>query len=166
MDADASSFAGAVLDWYRRYGRHDLPWQGQDAYRVWLSEIMLQQTQVSTVIPYYQNFLERFPDIDALAAASVDEIVGRITKAIAPNTRLLVVTWVQSCTGMKLPIRAIADAVAEVNKRRDAGDRDRTPARRVGRVGQEAHPSHLAARALPAIDRGSDDPELLAVSAR
>ena len=75
MDADASSFAGAVLDWYRRYGRHDLPWQGQDAYRVWLSEIMLQQTQVSTVIPYYQNFLERFPDIDALAAASVDDVL-------------------------------------------------------------------------------------------
>ena len=61
MDADAASFANAVLAWYRRYGRHDLPWQRQDAYRVWLSEIMLQQTQVSTVIPYYRNFLRHFP---------------------------------------------------------------------------------------------------------
>ena len=55
MDADAATFANAALTWQRRYGRHDLPWQQQDAYRVWLSEIMLQQTQVSTVIPYYQN---------------------------------------------------------------------------------------------------------------
>ena len=75
MDADAASFATAVLDWHRRYGRHDLPWQGQDAYRVWISEIMLQQTQVSTVIPYYQNFLQRFPDLRQLADASIDEVL-------------------------------------------------------------------------------------------
>ena len=67
MDTDAASFARAVLDWYRRYGRHDLPWQHQNAYRVWLSEIMLQQTQVSTVIPYYRQFLQRFPDLASLA---------------------------------------------------------------------------------------------------
>jgi len=75
VDADAASFAIAVLAWYRRYGRHDLPWQRQDAYRVWLSEIMLQQTQVSTVIPYYQNFLQRFPDLRSLADASVDDVL-------------------------------------------------------------------------------------------
>ena len=75
MDADAASFAGAVLAWYRRYGRHDLPWQNQDAYRVWLSEIMLQQTQVSTVIPYYERFLDRFPDIQSLADADIDEVL-------------------------------------------------------------------------------------------
>ncbi|MEM7563957.1 MAG: A/G-specific adenine glycosylase [Pseudomonadota bacterium] len=75
MDASAASFAQKVLSWYERYGRHDLPWQKQDAYRVWLSEIMLQQTQVATVIPYYQNFLERFPDIRTLADASVDEVL-------------------------------------------------------------------------------------------
>ena len=75
MDSDAASFATAVLDWYRRYGRRDLPWQQQDAYRVWLSEVMLQQTQVSTVIPYYQNFLQRFPDLRELADASVDDVL-------------------------------------------------------------------------------------------
>jgi len=75
MDADAASFANAVLTWQRRYGRHDLPWQRQDAYRVWLSEIMLQQTQVSTVIPYYQNFLRQFPDLHKLADASIDEVL-------------------------------------------------------------------------------------------
>jgi A/G-specific adenine glycosylase len=75
MDADADSFATAVLDWHRRYGRRDLPWQQQDAYRVWLSEIMLQQTQVSTVIPYYHDFLRHFPDVKKLADASVDEVL-------------------------------------------------------------------------------------------
>jgi A/G-specific adenine glycosylase len=75
MDANAGRFADAVLTWYRRYGRHDLPWQQQDAYRVWLSEIMLQQTQVSTVIPYYQNFLRRFPELRDLADASVDDVL-------------------------------------------------------------------------------------------
>lgn len=75
MDTDAASFATTILEWYRRYGRHDLPWQRQDAYRVWLSEIMLQQTQVNTVIPYYQNFLEHFPDLQRLADASIDEVL-------------------------------------------------------------------------------------------
>ena len=75
MDSDAASFARAVLDWFRRYGRHDLPWQKQNAYRVWLSEIMLQQTQVSTVIPYYQAFLKRFPNLRSLADASIDEVL-------------------------------------------------------------------------------------------
>ena len=75
MDADAASFANAVIDWHRRYGRRDLPWQGEDAYRVWLSEIMLQQTQVATVIPYYHAFVERFPNIRALADASIDEVL-------------------------------------------------------------------------------------------
>jgi len=75
MDADAASFARRVLNWYQRYGRHDLPWQRQDAYRVWLAEIMLQQTQVSTVIPYYQDFIKRFPNIRQLADASIDEVL-------------------------------------------------------------------------------------------
>ena len=72
-----SPFAGRVVRWQRSHGRHDLPWQGtRDAYRIWLSEIMLQQTQVSTVIPYYQRFLGRFPDVGALAAASDDEVMA------------------------------------------------------------------------------------------
>ena len=75
MDADAAGFANRVLTWYQRYGRHHLPWQQQDAYRVWLAEIMLQQTQVNTVIPYYQNFIEHFPDINQLADASIDEVL-------------------------------------------------------------------------------------------
>jgi len=75
MDVDAAGFASRVLKWYQRYGRRDLPWQQQDAYRVWLSEVMLQQTQVSTVIPYYLNFIKHFPNIKQLADASIDEVL-------------------------------------------------------------------------------------------
>ena len=57
-------------------GRHDLPWQNtRDPYRIWLSEIMLQQTQVATVIPYYERFLARFPDVAALAAAAQEDVM-------------------------------------------------------------------------------------------
>jgi A/G-specific adenine glycosylase len=66
--------APALLDWH--FGRHDLPWQHERTpYRVWISEIMLQQTQVATVIPYYQRFVERFPDVRALAEAPLDEVL-------------------------------------------------------------------------------------------
>ena len=69
--------AEAVVDWQRVHGRHGLPWHGsRDPYRVWLSEIMLQQTQVTTVLAYYRHFLERFPDVTALAAASLDEVLA------------------------------------------------------------------------------------------
>jgi A/G-specific adenine glycosylase len=70
-----SHFSTRIINWQRQHGRHGLPWQGQDVYRIWLSEIMLQQTQVATVIPYYQRFVARFPDIAALAAASEDEVL-------------------------------------------------------------------------------------------
>jgi len=64
------AFSARLIDWQRHSGRHDLPWQQtRDPYRIWLSEIMLQQTQVATVIPYYARFLERFPELAALAAA-------------------------------------------------------------------------------------------------
>ncbi|RZU38321.1 A/G-specific DNA-adenine glycosylase [Fluviicoccus keumensis] len=69
-------FALAVLDWFDRHGRHDLPWQqAVTPYRVWVSEIMLQQTQVSTVMPYYERFMARFPTVADLAAASQDEVL-------------------------------------------------------------------------------------------
>ncbi len=71
-----SSFAQRIIAWQRLHGRHDLPWQAADAYGVWLSEIMLQQTQVATVIPYYQRFVGSFPDIAALAAASEDAVLA------------------------------------------------------------------------------------------
>jgi A/G-specific adenine glycosylase len=71
-----SDFAQRLIAWQRSHGRHDLPWQGQAAYRVWLSEIMLQQTQVATVIPYYLRFIASFPDVKALAAASEDEVLA------------------------------------------------------------------------------------------
>jgi A/G-specific adenine glycosylase len=70
------SFAGKLIAWQRRHGRRGLPWQGtRDPYRVWLSEVMLQQTQVSAVIPYYQRFLQKYPTMQALAAASEDEVL-------------------------------------------------------------------------------------------
>lgn len=74
--AVAEAFAARVVEWQLRQGRHDLPWQrNRDPYAVWVSEIMLQQTQVATVIPYYERFMERFPDVAALAAASLDDVM-------------------------------------------------------------------------------------------
>jgi A/G-specific adenine glycosylase len=71
------SFASRVVAWQRQYGRHDLPWQQQrDRYRVWVSEIMLQQTQVATVIPYFERFVTSFPDVSRLAAAASDEVLA------------------------------------------------------------------------------------------
>jgi A/G-specific adenine glycosylase len=65
------------VQWQRTQGRHGLPWQGtRDAYRIWLSEIMLQQTQVATVIPYYERFVARFPDVASLAAALEDDVMA------------------------------------------------------------------------------------------
>ncbi|EAR10761.1 A/G-specific adenine glycosylase [Reinekea blandensis] len=76
MHCSVTWFRNAVLAWYDRHGRKDLPWQtGKTAYRVWLSEVMLQQTQVTTVIPYFQAFTERFPDVAALAEADIDEVL-------------------------------------------------------------------------------------------
>ncbi|MGB6102516.1 MAG: A/G-specific adenine glycosylase [Pusillimonas sp.] len=73
---DIPAFTDTVIAWQKAHGRHHLPWQGtHDPYRIWLSEIMLQQTQVATVIGYYQRFLSRFPDIGTLAAASQDEVM-------------------------------------------------------------------------------------------
>ncbi|MEO7152440.1 MAG: A/G-specific adenine glycosylase [Burkholderiaceae bacterium] len=72
-----AAIATRVIAWQRRHGRNQLPWQGQrDPYRVWLSEVMLQQTQVATVLGYYTRFLERLPDVAALAAASEDEVLA------------------------------------------------------------------------------------------
>ena len=70
------SFAARLVAWQRAHGRHDLPWQRtRDAYRIWLSEIMLQQTQVATVVPYYQRFVAEFPDVQALAAAPLERVL-------------------------------------------------------------------------------------------
>jgi len=69
--------ASVLVRWQRTHGRHDLPWQRtRDPYRVWLSEIMLQQTQVTTVLAYYPRFLARFGDVRALAKAHEDEVLG------------------------------------------------------------------------------------------
>ncbi|MDF2691289.1 MAG: mutY [Gammaproteobacteria bacterium] len=69
-------FQQAVLNWFDQYGRKDLPWQKNiNPYRVWVSEIMLQQTQVATVIPYFERFMQRFPTIEDLAKAPIDEVL-------------------------------------------------------------------------------------------
>jgi A/G-specific adenine glycosylase len=71
-----SDFANLLIQWQKIHGRHDLPWQNtRDPYAIWVSEIMLQQTQVAAVIAYYQKFMLRFPDIAALAAAEQDEVM-------------------------------------------------------------------------------------------
>ena len=69
-------FAQKVVRWQARHGRRDLPWQGtRDPYRIWLSEVMLQQTQVSTVIPYYERFIQKYPTPQALARASEEQVL-------------------------------------------------------------------------------------------
>ena len=69
--------ATRVVQWQKKHGRNDLPWQrNMDPYRVWLSEIMLQQTQVTTVLDYFPRFLERFPSVGSLAAATLDDVLG------------------------------------------------------------------------------------------
>ncbi|MGJ0484215.1 MAG: A/G-specific adenine glycosylase [Methylomicrobium sp.] len=70
------AFNERVLDWFDRHGRKDLPWQqDKSPYRVWVSETMLQQTQVATVIPYFNAFMSRFPSVESLASADVDEVL-------------------------------------------------------------------------------------------
>ncbi len=72
----APGLAERLIDWQLRHGRHNLPWQGiRDPYAIWISEIMLQQTQVAAVIPYYQRFMQRFSDISSLAYADVEKVL-------------------------------------------------------------------------------------------
>jgi A/G-specific adenine glycosylase len=76
VSGEAEAFARRLLDWFALHGRHTLPWQSNPTpYRVWVSEVMLQQTQVATVIPYYARFMARFPDVASLAAAPLDEVL-------------------------------------------------------------------------------------------
>ena len=78
MQYEDPSFAATLVAWQKEHGRHDLPWQNtRDAYLVWLSEIMLQQTQVSAVLGYYARFLERFPTLASLAAAPVEDVMAQ-----------------------------------------------------------------------------------------
>ncbi len=77
MSLGEPDFSGRIVRWQKTSGRHDLPWQAtRDPYRVWLSEIMLQQTQVSTVMAYYEAFLIRFPDVKKLALADLDDVLS------------------------------------------------------------------------------------------
>lgn len=72
----AEQFSDSVLTWFDHHGRKHLPWQQQPTpYRVWVSEVMLQQTQVTTVIPYYERFMQRFPSVQALAEAPLDDVL-------------------------------------------------------------------------------------------
>lgn len=76
MNRDNRQFSDRVLAWFDANGRKDLPWQrDRNAYRVWISEIMLQQTQVATVMPYFLRFMQRFPDVTALANAPIDDVL-------------------------------------------------------------------------------------------
>ena len=76
----SAAIGPALVDWQRRHGRQDLPWQRErSAYRVWISEVMLQQTQVSTVIDYFARFVARFPDVTTLADAPIDDVLHRWT---------------------------------------------------------------------------------------
>lgn len=72
----SNTFSDSILNWHDKFGRKHLPWQqNRDPYRIWLSEIMLQQTQVKTVIPYFEKFIQQFPDITTLAKAKLDQVL-------------------------------------------------------------------------------------------
>lgn len=80
MPSASKTFHRRVLHWFDQYGRHDLPWQKDlSPYRVWVSEIMLQQTQVATVIPYFERFMQSFPTVEVLASASEDSVLHHWT---------------------------------------------------------------------------------------
>jgi A/G-specific adenine glycosylase len=70
-----SSISESILGWYDKFGRKNLPWKVNDPYKIWISEIMLQQTQVQTVIPYYLKFIKKYPDIKSLSKASLDDLL-------------------------------------------------------------------------------------------
>ena len=73
-----NSFSNRIINWYKIDGRHDLPWRKNiSPYSIWISEIMLQQTQVKTVIPYFNKFIEKYPNLEALIQASEDEILAQ-----------------------------------------------------------------------------------------
>ena len=78
VSADSFDFARRLIDWQRDHGRSDLPWQSPagDPYRIWVSEVMLQQTQVQTVLPYFHRFMQRFPDVHALARADEQDVLA------------------------------------------------------------------------------------------
>src|SRR6056297_3909604 len=77
MSPTSPPFADRLLTWWQENGRHDLPWQHpREAYRVWVSEIMLQQTQVETVVGYFERFIQRFPDLQSLALAELDDVLS------------------------------------------------------------------------------------------
>ena len=71
----ASNLSNSVLKWYKKHGRKNLPWKVKDPYKIWISEIMLQQTQVSTVIPYYLKFIKKYPNLKSLASAHLDDLM-------------------------------------------------------------------------------------------
>jgi A/G-specific adenine glycosylase len=104
--------AAPLIAWHRAHGRHDLPWQRNPTpYRVWISEVMLQQTQVATVLGYFDRFMERFPDVRALAAAPLDEVLhlwsGLGYYSRARNLHLAAQRIVTGCGG-ELPTDAAA----------------------------------------------------------
>ena len=69
-------FSRKIIDWQKHQGRNNLPWQQKSAYEVWISEVMLQQTQVNTVIPYYERFIKTFPEIKILAQSSEEQVMS------------------------------------------------------------------------------------------
>ena len=71
----SSKLSDSILKWYKKHGRKTLPWKVKDPYKIWISEIMLQQTQVVTVIPYYKKFVRIYPNIRSLAAACFDDLM-------------------------------------------------------------------------------------------
>ena len=91
----STDFSESVLRWYETNGRKRLPWKVKDPYKIWISEVMLQQTQVATVIPYYNKFVDTYPDLESLSNASLDDLMLLVKKS---NKKLKIKRLIQSRT--------------------------------------------------------------------
>ena len=80
QNPESQTFSDRLIDWFDQYGRKELPWQQEKSeYKVWISEIMLQQTQVNTVIPYFDRFISAFPTLESLASSDIEEVLHHWT---------------------------------------------------------------------------------------
>ena len=148
------SFAARVVRWQRVHGRHDLPWQGtRDAYRIWLSEIMLQQTQVATVIPYYARFLARFPDVARARRAQPRTRCWRCGAAWATTRARATCTAPRrrSCASIGGEFPAAFDDARDAARHRPLdGGGDRAPSRAASGARSSMATCAACSRAMPA----------------
>ena len=148
-------FAERLLTWYDQHGRKHLPWQQDvNAYRVWISEIMLQQTQVTTVIPYFEKFMARYPEVRDLAEAELDEYRAANRKEAGVVPEVTIRRLVLSVEEAELLIkknrldRTVAQMNAEVHKADVKAADEEIRRRRINAVSSGLPPAALTSRGM------------------